>query len=167
MKIFFVFSLLVLSPKSFASDEPPAIYVDKGACPIECCKYAEWKANADTSLYDSIDGKKVLTTILRGSKVKALTGEVHAIPAKVKVSLQEGETTTPSDMKDGEEIYLLRPQGEGFWKIWRKGKVVSEVPEVWESKTPEYSWWIKLKLKNGTVGWSKEFENFDGKSTCD
>ncbi|HXH81742.1 MAG TPA: hypothetical protein VNN07_02320 [Candidatus Tectomicrobia bacterium] len=34
---------------------PPPYYIDKGACPFECCVHGRWIANADTILYRQPD----------------------------------------------------------------------------------------------------------------
>jgi len=63
--------------------KPPSIYVDKGACPFECCTYREWVARTDLTLLDSPDGKKAVAQIKKGEKVLAMTGEIHSVPLQI------------------------------------------------------------------------------------
>lgn len=131
------------------------IFIDKGVCPFECCIYQEWKVTKDTKLVDRIDGKTQVGVAKKGSRVEALTGEVHTVPLKVVD-------------KEGKILYLLTYQGEGVWKAWDDGKVVEGIEEKdWEPRRmPEHAWWIQIKLKNGTVGWTKEPRNFGGNDSC-
>ena len=100
MVLMSIFSQLIL-----VAAKPPKIFIDKGACPFECCTYREWVVVRDTPLYDNIKSKKIIGKAKKGEKVQGLTREVHTVPLKVKT-------------KDGKNIFLLTYQGEGFWKIW-------------------------------------------------
>lgn len=134
--------------------EPPKMYVDKGACPFECCTYREWTVTKDTDLFDAVDGKKKVGVAKKGSKVTGVTGEVHTVPLKMKD-------------KEGNEFFLLTYQGEGFWKIWKDGSVKPDVEQDWkEDKRPNSTWWVQIKLKDGTTGWTKEAGNFGNMDSC-
>src|SRR6266478_6263107 len=73
----------VVAAQTTGEQKPPNVYIDKGACPFECCTYREWVAHTDVTLLDSPNGKKVVGRIKRGEKVLALTGEVHSVPLRV------------------------------------------------------------------------------------
>jgi hypothetical protein len=60
------------------SDDHPAFYVDKGACPFECCTYREWRAEKPTRLYADPNADSPFVGVAeKGIFVKAETGEVH------------------------------------------------------------------------------------------
>jgi hypothetical protein len=136
-----------------AAEAPPKVFVDKGACPFECCTYREWTVEKDTQLFDAVDGKKTVGKAKKGTKVTALTGEVHTVPFKVKTN-------------DGKDIYLLTSHGEGYWTIWEDGRAVAGVQENWKSTPVPNTWWIQIKLSNGNKGWTKESDNFGNKDSC-
>jgi hypothetical protein len=146
---------------------PPKIYIDKGACPFECCTYRAWKVTKDTDLFDKVDGTKIVGRAKAGQTVQGVTGEVHTKPMKVKVKTHPGAEPLPKEIKNGDDVYVLTSQGEGFWKVWKNGRVISDVSECWdEANIPESTWWVKIKLKDGTTGWTKSSENFSGIDAC-
>lgn len=139
---------------------PPSPFIDKGACPFECCTYREWTANQEISLLDQPNGKKVVAQLHKGEKVQGVTGEVHSIPLRTTAKrddLQNG-------IRTGDVIYLLHPVGEGFWKAWHNGKLIEtdDVPE----KGPRYTWWVQIKTAAGIVGWAVSRRNFDNQDAC-
>ena len=156
--------LVVGSHTARAADDlkPPSIYVDKGACPFECCTYREWVARTDLTLVDSPDGKKVVAQIKKGENVLALTGEIHSVPLQI---------VSPHDYPDagvkaGDTIYILHYEGEGFWKVWHDGKLV-EIDNLPDKGTkPKTTWWVKLKTSSGAVGWTVEHHNFENQDAC-
>lgn len=151
----FILAILFFPIVAFAKNEPPKVFIDKGACPFECCTYREWTVKKDTLLYDQVDGKKVVGKAIKGTRVTGVTGEVHTITRKVKVS-------------DGQELYLLTYQGEGFWKVWQDGAVKTDVElDVSDEKWPDGTWWVQIKLKNGKTGWTKQPGNFAHIDACE
>jgi len=73
----FLTTLFIVSGLAYGSEPLPKVFVDKGACPFECCTYREWTVSKDTDLFDSVDGKKKVGVAKKGSKVTGVTGEVH------------------------------------------------------------------------------------------
>lgn len=148
----FVFSCFTFA----AGAPPPKIYIDKSACPYECCTYRKWDVLKDTDLYDGVNGKKMKTQAKAGTKITAMTGEVHTEPLKIKD-------------RDGKEIYLLTYEGEGTWTTWQDGAVVNGVQQNWSTdKTPKSDWWIQVKTPNfEAVGWTKESKNFSDPVGCE
>src|SRR4030095_1286133 len=62
-------SLLVFGQAKTAT-KPPVVYVDKGACPFECCTYRRWKTEKTTTAYAQPDRKaKVVGKFKAGSRV--------------------------------------------------------------------------------------------------
>ena len=142
--------------------KPPSDYVDKGACPFECCTYRQWVARGDLTLLDTPNGKKVVGQIKKGEKVLAMTGEIHSVPLQI---------VSPHDypnagVKAGDTIYLLHYVGEGFWKVWHNGKLVEidDLPQ--KGQKPKITWWVQLKTATGIIGWSIERHNFENQDAC-
>jgi hypothetical protein len=161
----FLLAFLALGSNTARSGEelkPPNIFVDKGACPFECCTYREWVARTDLTLLDTPDGKKVVGQIKKGEKVLAMTGEIHSVPLQI---------VSPRDYPDarvkaGDTIYLLHYVGEGFWKVWHDGKLVEidDLPQ--KGLKPKITWWVELKTTAGIVGWAIERHNFENQDAC-
>ena len=59
-------------------DAPPAVYVDEGACPFECCTYREWTVRKSVTVFDRPNGRET-AHLSKGERLKALTGEVISI----------------------------------------------------------------------------------------
>ena len=95
------------------------------------------------------------------------------------------------DLEPGERLHLLTYEGEGFNIAWLDGKRLSisivemhdrsvdrfascEVPSerCWWSipedrRERESEWWVRIRLADGTVGWTDETDNFHGVSWFD
>ncbi len=161
------------------SMEPPEFYISKNVCPFECCTYGRWRAEQDVELLDAPNGKKV-GGVKGGEQVNAITGEVHATPGVLTVALDHDR------FKKGDTIYILHYVGEGFFKYWHKGLIdegefiflVNLVEDDPECKTPDEdcwaqtvkredsTWWVKMKTRTGTVGWTDHPELFGEKDSC-
>ena len=159
--------------------EPPKFYISKNVCPFECCTYGTWRAVKDVDLLDQPNGKKV-GAVKEGEPIEAITGEVHSTPGILTVAMDHGR------FKKGDTIYILHYVGEGYFKYWYKGKIdehefiflVNPAEDDPECKTPredcwaqtlrrEHStWWVKMKTKRGTVGWTGHPELFGEKDSC-
>ncbi len=92
------------------------------------------------------------------------------------------------ELHPGEQLYLLTYEGEGFNIAWLDGQRVSlsivpmhdvsihrfrscETPstDCWwaipeDRRERDSEWWIRLRLPDGTEGWTREAENFSGVS---
>jgi len=148
------FSLTSSFQLAFALNGPPKLFIDKGACPFECCTYREWTVEKDTELYDSIDGKKIIGIAKKGSQIRGITGEVHTVPLEIKDN-------------DGNKIYLLTYQGEGVWKVWDNGAVKTSVGQNWDGDPrPKSTWWVQVKLSTGIIGWTNKTGNFGNMDAC-
>jgi hypothetical protein len=74
------------------------------------------------------------------------------------------------DLRKGDTIYLLTYLGEGYNRIWYKGRT-TEADTFDQSKfrvtqTPRSVWWVKVKNSRGQIGWSKQPEHFGNKDQC-
>lgn len=145
-------------PKEQAPSSP---YIDKGACPFECCTYREWVADKEITLMDHPNGKKVVGQIHKGEKVQGVTGEVHSVP--LRAIARDDDPST--GVKAGDVIYVLHPIGEGGWMAWHKGKLVV-TDDVPEKGLPRYTWWLQIKTSSGTVGWTVSHGNFANQDAC-
>lgn len=164
----------------FAQTNLPKIYIDKGACPFECCVYRNWTVKKDTPLFENPNGKRIIGKVKKGEIVKALTGEVHTKPQLFKVVFKYKE------YRVGDELYILTYLGEGYNKVWFKGKIFNEDLFFIHNAAVEYTgcqnpsekcwgklmdqknsvWWIQIQLKNGKKGWTKESQNFGNMDAC-
>ena len=152
------------APQSLPANEsaPPSPYIDKGACPFECCTYRDWTANEGMALVDQPNGKKIVARIRKGEVVQAITGEVHSIPLRVVAKVPYPE----ADVKAGDVVYILHYLGEGYWKAWHKRRVVEIENFSDTGPVPHSTWWVKLKTKSGSVGWTTSHGNFSNQDAC-
>ena len=110
------FAVLLLAAVAGAADAPPATFIDRGACPFECCVYRTWQTRADTVAYARPDrGAPVVGRLKAGAPVEAVTGEVHSRPVRFVVKKPHGEFGV------GESFWVYTYLGEGHFKVWRDG----------------------------------------------
>jgi hypothetical protein len=177
--------VLALWTPAFAA---PPVYIDKGACPFECCTYRQWSVLDDTVLFDKAEGTRPVAKLSKGASVTAVTGEVHLVPTPMKVVFAHGRFHV------GDQAYLLTNEGEGVMKVWMNGTISEE--DVWfvgDSKwqdwgdadgkrmtcahpskqcwgrieeLPESDWWILIKSPDGKLGWTKDHAHFGNKDAC-
>jgi hypothetical protein len=148
--------------RSTIDSVPPSPYIDKGACPFECCTYRNWTASQGIALVDQPNGKKIVARIHKGEKVQALTGEVHCIPLRV-VAVQDDPD---AGVKRGEVIYILHYTGEGYWKVWHNGRLVEIDNFSDKGPYPQHTWCVKVKTTSGVVGWTISHGNFSNQDAC-
>jgi hypothetical protein len=161
--------------------KPPATYVDKGACPFECCTYRRWKTDKTTVLYATANkSSKVVGKVTAGTNVNAITGEVRTVPGKYVI------VKAHDKYKPGDVLWVYTPQGEGYYTVWFNGQMYNEeleymsgpfeqslprceeTPECWGKleKDLKADWWVKIKGPRGIVGWTNEPDNFSNKDAC-
>ncbi|MBV9046071.1 MAG: SH3 domain-containing protein, partial [Alphaproteobacteria bacterium] len=142
-------------------------YIDRGACPFECCTYRVWTTNLPVSLLDKPAGKTVVAKVPTKTGVTGVTGEVHSTPLRVVASHAfEG---TP--IKKGDVLFALHYAGEGFFTVWFKGKTYDvDFSEGAESSLPldktNQSWWVQIRTKDGKTGWVLDKNQFDNQDSC-
>lgn len=169
----FLERLSKLEPK----EQPPSPYIAKDACPFECCTYRQWEVLKDTVLMDRPEGKKIVGKAQKGSKVAAVTGEVHLVPLPINIVHDH----PPFSKKD--LVFMLDSLGEGHYNYWKDGKsdsgeifvqeyCLKPSADCWaehylpESKQQKILWWVLIRLPNGVAGWSALPENFGNKDAC-
>jgi len=115
-----------------------------------------------------------------GTKVVGLTGEVRTRPGKFTIKKAHGK------YKPGDIIWVYTPLGEGFYKVWFKRRMYKEeldfVSGPFEQTLPRceettecwgildhqlhVEWWVKVRSKDGWVGWTFHAENFSNMDSC-
>ena len=163
-------------------DKHPATYLDKGACPFECCTYRRWKTEKSTVAYARPNrNSRIVGRFKAGSRVVGLTGRViTTAPGRLKIIKDHGK------YKRGDVLWVYTPLGEGYYKVWFKGKLYEEgldylsgpyeqsIPtceqraDCWAKLETELKtvWWVRVKSANGWVGWTDKPENFSDKDAC-
>jgi hypothetical protein len=167
------FAVAFFAIAAHAQGGPRLPYSDPGACPFECCTYRSWTANKDTTIYTQMrDGSARAFTARKGEVVRGVTGVVITTRAGV-ATVMANTTIGPRNnihVRKGETLYLLTYQGEGFFKVWYKGRVITDVEiddqKIKATRQPESVWWVKIRSKQSKVGWSKLPDNFDNKDQC-
>lgn len=159
---------------------PPQKYIDKGACPFECCVYRDWTVERDTALFNKPESSTLVGKVKKGEKVQAITGEVYTTPQRLEVVFNHEK------YKVGDVLYVLTYLGEGHNRIWFNGKISEEdlwflhnagvkydgcqkpSNECWGrlSGKKDSAWWIEIQMKNGKKGWTKESDNFGNRDAC-
>jgi hypothetical protein len=163
--VFLLFGALVVpvnAGQTTVEQKPPRVYIDKGACPFECCTYREWIARTDAPLLDSPNGKKVVGRIKKGEKVKALTGEVHSVPLRVIAQ----HDYPNAGVKAGDTIYILHYEGEGSCKVWHHGKALDVENFSEDAAEPKSTWWVQIRTRYGAIGWTVSHNNFGNQDSC-
>jgi hypothetical protein len=169
-----------------AGDAPPKIFIDKGACPFECCTYRDWTVGADTVLYDQPNGNKRVDTAVKGETVRGVTGDVYVHPTPFTVAFEHGRFHV------GDTAYLLTYEGEGVSKVWLDGTISEEEvyfvadkqdwgyaggkrltcthpsARCWGrmEKENESDWWVLIKTPRGSEGWTRQTDHFGNMDAC-
>ena len=163
-------SLLGVTASAQKNSGPPVPYVDKGACPFECCTYRRWDVIKPTVLRSAMrDSAPVSVRLKAGESVTGMTGVVITTLPGIVEALK-GTTIGRTRVNKGERVYVLTNLGEGFAKVWFRGRVLQGEPYdegvfklVRESKSV---WWVKIKDRRGRTGWSREPDNFGNIDQC-
>ena len=161
-----------LTPQKAAKPNLPKI--DEKACPFEGCQFGAWKATDNVQMFSTWkEDRKPGVTVSRGEEVMAITGVYITFePSEIQV-------TAPIDdygLKPGDKIFGYMYKGEGVFSAWFNGYWVEDfdgsgVADAGCShkcnakllKEGRVEWWVELKTKNGTIGWTKDTDKFDGK----
>lgn len=100
-----------------ATEKPPENYVAKDACPFECCRFGEWTVLENTGLVLNPGSRRVIGAARKGTRVVALTGEVHLSPEPVGVLIG-------GDLPENSIAFVLDYMGEGYGHVYTRGKTV-------------------------------------------
>ena len=185
MKVLFILAIMFVVPVLVPAQkmrEHPATYLDKGACPFECCTYRRWNTLKDTVAYALPDKRsKRMGTFKKGTWVRGLTGEVRTLtPGKFVV------TKPHEKYRPGNILWTYSSVGEGFYKVWFRGRMFEEnmyplgwtIPDqgptcaetrdCWgELVVPlKTVWWVKVRSPAGWIGWTDQTNNFGNMDQC-
>ena len=165
-------------------------FVDQGACPFECCVYRTWTVLMDTVLYESEEFGTVAAVAPAGELVEGVSGAVYTKPVPVEVTHEHSPIIPGGREAVGERFYLLTYLGEGFNRVWFKGRLfdvsiapmLTHVPHrfvscdkpsfhCWWYIAPEHrrrqsAWHVKVRLHDGVEGWTDQADNFGNKDAC-
>ena len=177
-----VFALILFVLPALAQKTHPSTFLDRGACPFECCTYRRWTVTKDTVAYDKPEkGARRVGLFKKGSRVRGLTGEVRTTQPGEYVVVKPYEKYKPGDI-----LWVYTPQGEGFYKVWFAGRMLSqelnymsgsyeqsgikcdERADCWGKLETELrdDWWVKVRSPAGWIGWTDQTENFHGMDSC-
>ncbi|HEX7051711.1 MAG TPA: hypothetical protein VF188_16015 [Longimicrobiales bacterium] len=170
-------------PRPISAQALPDVYVDEGACPFECCQYGPWWADRGAVIRsEPADTAPVIGTVQPGDTVQALTGQVRTVPTPF-VWKQDVEGSGGHRYAAGDTLYVLTYLGEGFFRVWHEGEVFVESLDFspyggTSGKRCERcthgellhelrsEWWVQVRLRDGTVGWTDATDAFLGKDAC-
>jgi hypothetical protein len=144
---------------AIATADDSEVFIQKGACPFECCTYGVWKVDSDTKVYKTPSlSAKVSGTLKAGSVVGVTTGEVHVVPGHARAIATPPQSAINLDPEA--LIEILDYVGEGYSRV-RQGEIITQVKiartkqqcEVAERhrycwveilREPVADWWVLL-----------------------
>lgn len=177
--------LLGLAGCAHAPDATPpltdGVYISKGICFGEGDCFRHWRAIEPTPLHERPDpAAPVLATVAPDEWVETVEGQFRFMPLRGVVHT----ATKKPPLAVGDVVYMLEPQGEGYYTLWRRGKTLDHdwaegdegEPITWDAAATPPSdvvlgWWVRLRRANGQSGWVKDpqFEcmgQLQGSSDC-
>lgn len=163
-----------------AKARPPSVFVDKGACPFECCTYRQWTAVRPVQTFQKPSLRAArLGTIPANTQVLAMTGEVRTVGKKFIVHRVHDR------YKPGDTLMVYTYHGEGVFTVWFDGEFHTEDlgfspyggtsgsrctdrKHCWGELASELKsdWWAQVKLPDGKIAWVHDMENFEGIDAC-
>ena len=170
-----------------------SLFVDRGACPFECCHYGRWRANAPTTLRAAPDSSSApVAALARGTLVRAATGEVHVRPGlfvpRRSIPAYAREANPPAvvdTFRVGDTLSVFTSAGEGAFKLRRRGPAHTNDPlreamlatpgtgcdqrndcDGVMVRAPQSTWWAQIRTDEGVTGWTTDTRNFDGRDRC-
>lgn len=167
---FAVLAALVLAACAHSAPAGPptenGVYIARGVCfgEGECNRY--WRASKPVDLHAQPDpAAPVVATIAADEWVEAVDGQLRLRPLRGVVHT----ATTSPPLAVGDVVYMLEPQGEGFYTLWGNGKMLehdwaegdANEPITWDAPAPAapgltLGWWVQLKRADGRTGWVKD-----------
>lgn len=167
-------SLFALGCAHSANEAPPmenGVYIARGICFGEggCNRY--WRASQPVQLRESPDpASSVIATVAPDEWVEAIDGQYRFVPLRGVVHTA---TATPP-LAVGDVVYMLEPQGEGFYTLWHQGQTPAhDWAEGWENEPITWDaraepppgavlgWWVQLRRENGQAGWVQDPSTFE------
>jgi hypothetical protein len=157
---------------------PPVPYEDVGACPFEGCVYRDWVANDTITVRrDRRADAPIVFTLMKGERVKAMTGVVVTLKAgrvQFRKPVDLYSTSGALHIEPGQTLYLLTYHGEGSTTAWFQGRLYKGVDgstaffnamctddcvgKILER--PQSVWWAQIRNGNGEIGWTDQPRKF-------
>lgn len=156
--------------------KPALPKIDENACPFEGCRFGKWTAREPVQLYSTWrSDRKPLRTLGKGEAATAVTGVYITFePAEIQVTAPMPQY----GLNPGDTVFGYMSIGEGFFNAWFNGYWVQEFDGSGvESpdgsgcnrnctgkllKPARSEWWVKIRTNDGTIGWAKDADKFDG-----
>jgi hypothetical protein len=172
-------ALVLLLVQAVSPAGPPKLpFVDRGACPFECCQYARWTAERGTAAFKSQSTKSGQAfAIESGKTITAMTGEVITRRAGI-VRVLKPTTFAGEEVPAGAVLYVLHSGGEGTALYWFNGRThwaelfADSVHKAtdgfpWDVlSVPSTEWWVKVRNERGVTGWVLNPRGFKGMDGC-
>jgi len=169
--------LIALALAAAAPHGPPTAPIISPGCQGELCyDNGRWIATRDLPLFDRPDGKRRIGTIRKGTEVVAIEGEIVTTKVGLARMLRGGDYLhgygsqgPPVRVRKGELVYLLHLEGEGLHAaMTRDGRRISINNYAGDGNPIDYRQlrpyaatdWVKVRLPDGRVGWSRPREDF-------
>src|SRR5207248_2311291 len=163
-----------ITPQKAAKPILPKI--DQNACPFEGCQFGKWIPTVAVQLYSSSKpDRKPIRMLRKHEGVEALTGiHITLQPSEIKVI-----APIPAyGLKPGDIVFGYMDLGEGFLNAWFNGYWVEDFDgsgiegmgcnrncNATLVKTERAEWWVKVRTKDGVIGWTKDTDKFSGKDS--
>ena len=161
-----------LTPQKAAKPNLPKI--DEKACPFEGCQFGAWTATEPVQLFSTWhEDRKPVVLVGKGEAVTAITG-VHITfePSEIQVTAP----IAAYGLNPGDTVFGYMYKGEGVFSAWFKGYWVEDFDGSGVAdegcnrkcnakliKPGRFEWWVQIKTKDGTLGWTKDTDKFNGK----
>jgi hypothetical protein len=166
-------------PRDSATEEAPVPYVVDltGQCFDGSCPGKVWKARQTLPVYNRPAGSIEVSALTVGEAVQPVRTRVHVTPVRASVVWDHLR------FLEGDVVYLLDGQGEGYYRVWHYGEITVEdissasqlvdgtarcrVPskECWVEFAgyPSEVIWTLVRRATGQEGWViADSERFDG-----
>lgn len=142
-------------------------YEHEGACPLECCSYGAWTAEAPVPIQAfRADTAPVKTVLPPGTGFRAVDGEVWVLAPGIAALRPSTVVDSPRrELPPRDTVWLLDPLGEGSWRVWdgravRRTGPLAEGTETLPARAegrvlrrPDTRWWVRVEASDGTRGW--------------
>jgi hypothetical protein len=154
--------------------KPALPKIDENVCPFEGCQLGAWRAISAVQLFSSWkEDRKPVTTLSKGEAVTAITGvHITFVPSEMQVTA----LIPDYGLRPGDTIYGYVYKGEGVFSAWFNGYWVEDFDGSGVTgagcnrncnaklvKQGHIEWWVEMRTQDGTIGWTKDTDSFDGK----
>ncbi len=165
----FLFAALVLAAATPDVGPPTVngVFAQPDVCPGEGCDTTMWwRAKASVPLYKAPGSPRIIGYAKPGDRAAVRETLYWSHPQRGVVLIDA------PPFKQGDVIYALIPEGEGYTTVWRRGEQLTLPPDdeldskgrqvvQWnEAPRPDDIWWVKVRTSHGLTGWLKDPEAF-------